>query len=315
MTHEENTYGSECFFSIIVPVYNRKEYIRGCLDSILKQTFTDFELIVVDDGSTDDTDKICEEYKEIDTKIKIFHQQNLGVSSARNAGIRHAKGVLCIFIDSDDRIPSDYLMQIKEAYDKFGINCLYVTSFMDLSEERVNYVQFRKSTAYSIVKEDRFLSLLEKGLFNSACNKIYQLSLLKQHCIFFPEQVTLGEDMVFNLRYCDKMDRLQFVVINQAFYHHDCLKKRVSLEELWREDYLQIQEILLQKKVKYIRRWIEDGKLPKNNRYILQTVYNIYLSNNKQYYIEHKKDIGFIRMILMLRRVENSAKRLRNLYY
>ena len=95
--------------SVIVPVYNVENYIRECLDSILAQTFIDFELILVNDGSTDHSGRICEEYKEKDSRIKVFHKENGGLSSARNKGIEEAKGEFICFVDSDDTIRGDYL--------------------------------------------------------------------------------------------------------------------------------------------------------------------------------------------------------------
>ena len=91
--------------SVIVPVYNVEQYLPRCIDSILAQTFTDFELLLIDDGSTDNSGKICDEYaKKKDTKIRVWHKENGGVSSARNMGLDFAKGEYIQFIDSDDFI-------------------------------------------------------------------------------------------------------------------------------------------------------------------------------------------------------------------
>ena len=90
--------------SIIVPVYQVESYLRKCLDSILAQTFTDFELILVDDGSTDRSGQICDEYAEMDERVKVIHQQNRGVAAARNNGIACANGDYLCFVDADDWI-------------------------------------------------------------------------------------------------------------------------------------------------------------------------------------------------------------------
>ena len=96
--------------SVIVPVYKVEEYLPQCIDSILAQTFTDFELLLVDDGSPDRCGEICEEYAGKDTRIRVFHQQNSGVSAARNIGLQHAKGTYIVFVDSDDWVSTDYLL-------------------------------------------------------------------------------------------------------------------------------------------------------------------------------------------------------------
>ena len=97
--------------SIIVPVYQVEKYIRQCVDSILAQTFTDFELILVDDGSKDQSGKICDEYARMDTRVKVIHQKNSGVAAARNHGIACANGSYLCFVDADDWIENTMIMQ------------------------------------------------------------------------------------------------------------------------------------------------------------------------------------------------------------
>ena len=98
-----------CKISIIIPIYNSEKYLTHCLDSILKQTYQDFEVILVNDGSTDNSAKICDNYTITDARFKVIHKQNQGVSIARNTGISYAKGEYISFIDSDDWIENDYL--------------------------------------------------------------------------------------------------------------------------------------------------------------------------------------------------------------
>lgn len=100
-------------FSIIVPVYNAESTLQRCVDSILAQTFEDFELILINDGSKDQSGDICDEYAAKDSRVKTVHKTNGGVSSARNAGLRIAQGEYIAFIDSDDYIDNDYLLGFK----------------------------------------------------------------------------------------------------------------------------------------------------------------------------------------------------------
>ena len=100
-------------FSIIIPVYNVEKYLSQCLDSILNQDFTDFELILVDDGSTDRSGEICDQYKSKDSRVNVIHQENSGQATARNAGTKASKGEYIIYIDSDDFIISnDFLSEL-----------------------------------------------------------------------------------------------------------------------------------------------------------------------------------------------------------
>ena len=95
--------------SLIVPVYNVEKYLNRCVDSILSQDFTDFEILLIDDGSMDKSGKICDEYAKIDTRVRVFHKVNGGVSSARNLGLDYAKGQWIGFCDSDDYVKKDFL--------------------------------------------------------------------------------------------------------------------------------------------------------------------------------------------------------------
>ncbi|MDO4469088.1 MAG: glycosyltransferase family 2 protein [Bacillota bacterium] len=104
------------FFSIIVPVYNVEKYLRECVDSILEQSFNDFELILVDDGSKDGSSQICDEYAKKDSRVNVLHQKNSGQSAARNNGIKISKGKYIIFLDSDDFIEKNSFL--KDIYDK-----------------------------------------------------------------------------------------------------------------------------------------------------------------------------------------------------
>ena len=101
--------------SVIIPVYNSEKYLKSCIESIRKQTYTDLEIILVDDGSTDKSGKICDEYMKMDTRIVAIHQENQGVSTARNNGLKAATGKYVRFIDSDDYIGADNIKNMVSA--------------------------------------------------------------------------------------------------------------------------------------------------------------------------------------------------------
>ena len=102
--------------SVIIPVYNTEQYLSRCLDSILSQSFDDFELLLIDDGSTDSSGAICDSYAEKDSRVRVFHKENGGVSSARNLGLDNAKGEWIYFVDSDDEVLPDGLLTM--------VNCI-----------------------------------------------------------------------------------------------------------------------------------------------------------------------------------------------
>ena len=105
-------------FSIIIPVYNVEKYIKRCLDSVFNQTFNDFEVIVVDDGSTDKTNTICNDYCKNNENMKVIHTEHVGVSASRNIGINNASGEYILFLDSDDYIDKNSLIYISELIKK-----------------------------------------------------------------------------------------------------------------------------------------------------------------------------------------------------
>ena len=102
-------------FSIIVPVYNTEKYLSKCIESIISQTFSDFELILVNDGSTDSSGNICDDYAKQDSRIKVLHSENKGVTHARKLGVNQAKGDFVLLIDSDDTFVNNFLEEIKKA--------------------------------------------------------------------------------------------------------------------------------------------------------------------------------------------------------
>ncbi len=271
--------------SIIVPVYNRKEYIRRCLDSILRQTYKDFELIVVDDGSNDGTGDICDKYGEKNSEIKVIHQKNGGVSKARNIGIDNVEGRFCIFIDSDDYVPPNYLLNFIKAYEEYGEGFVFIASYKVEEEQNVQYIRYKEERPKSVLQGNEIFELISMGgLFNAVNNKMYQVQLLKEHNIRFPEKIDLGEDLIFNLRYCDK-NGLRFVVLNNNFYCYCGLKGRNSLEQKLRENFYQIQRLLLREKKKYILKWESEGKIPKKSEEYQYVWYADFIYKNVDHYI------------------------------
>lgn len=122
-----------CHISVIVPVYNSERTLSRCVESILSQTFSDFELILIDDGSTDSSDTICDNYGMADARVKVFHKKNGGVSSARNVGLGNAKGKWVTFCDSDDYVDCSWLEIFVQYGNRDGVE-LVVQSF-DISDK------------------------------------------------------------------------------------------------------------------------------------------------------------------------------------
>lgn len=188
--------------SVIVPVYKVEKYIGECINSILAQTFKDFELILVDDGSPDKSGEICDSYAKKDNRIKVFHKKNGGVSSARNFGIDKAVGKWLSFIDSDDTIDLNYLTSLYQ-----GIEC---DKDVDLSMVGYRNVD-EKLNVLSICRFDNdvistdlpmLLSLAEeKNIINSPVCKLFRRNIIINKNISYDTSISYGEDHLFVLEY------------------------------------------------------------------------------------------------------------------
>lgn len=158
--------------SVIVPVYNVEQYIHKCVDSILSQTYADFELILVNDGSPDNCGKICDEYASKDNRVKVIHKQNGGVSEARNIGLDAVTGEYISFIDPDDWIDKD---MYEQTLGYMANNDLDIVCF-DVEEVRTNksFVRYKYAGNKSFTSYEALYEILIDGIDNSPCNKIYK---------------------------------------------------------------------------------------------------------------------------------------------
>ena len=179
--------------SVIVPVYNVEKYLHACLDSILAQTFTDFELILIDDGSPDSSGKICDEYAEKDSRIRAFHQENKGQAAARNFGVSQAKAEWIHFVDSDDIIHPQMLDLLYEAVKLHNVKiamALLSSSHDKAFEEMLNQTIDRRSILLK-ANEKTLLQLVNDHRYHSVCSKLIYIDILRM----FPfEQGRIHED-------------------------------------------------------------------------------------------------------------------------
>lgn len=192
--------------SIILPIYNTEQYLQRCIDSILAQTFTDFELLLVNDGSTDSSGNICNEYAQKDNRIRVFHKKNGGVSSARNEGLKHAKGEWITFCDSDDWVNPDWL-------ETFMLNSnnvqLIVQSFNVISHN--NPCNNDSLYYYDGDVKNGTMLLYNNFMPGSLWNKCIKKTMLVEKNYFFNEQMKFREDEEFLLRLYPFISRMRIV--------------------------------------------------------------------------------------------------------
>lgn len=203
--------------SIIIPVYNAGELLQQCLDSVKKQTFKGWECILIDDGSSDDSGKICDEYAKKDERFSVIHQENQGVSAARNVGLDNAKGEWIGFVDADDWIENDYLMAFRP--NELESGSLYVHSNYHKDNKGGSIILGidEKMTSHCTDTQKTYMILERAGsLLNSPCLKLFQLSVIKENNLKFDKNISLGEDYLFVLSY------LSFPAITKMYVKRNC---------------------------------------------------------------------------------------------
>lgn len=196
--------------SVIVPIYNVEKYLNRCVDSILAQTWSDFELILIDDGSSDRSGVICDEYAQKDGRVRVIHKENGGVSSARNAGLDAAEGELVAFVDSDDYVDERYLEELT-APDGDLIVCRVHKILTDGTQEP--HCPSRTGT-----EEINAVILFTEGFLNTVWGKLFKKEIIEQHHIRFQEDMTYGEDAMFALNYADYCTDV-FLIDRPLYYY------------------------------------------------------------------------------------------------
>lgn len=204
-------------FSLIVPVYNAENTIARCVDSIINQSFSDYELILVNDGSQDKSLELCEGYERKYKNIKVINKENGGASSARNAGLDVAQGDYILFADSDDYVEQNYFKKISGAISSSGLT---VFTYKVIKKNR----SFIKKVSESLTddKNDFFTKtreLILSRLINSPCAKIFDSTIIKKYNLRFNEKMPVAEDFNFCLAYIMKCSYVK--VINCAIYNYD----------------------------------------------------------------------------------------------
>lgn len=205
--------------SIVVPVYNCIHTLERCIRAICAQTVKDWEILLIDDGSTDGSERLCDRFAAEDARIHVFHKPNGGVSSARNLGLDRAKGDYVMFCDSDDWAEPEWCERLSLAAEEtpgYQPICNYYRSTS--GQETVNRKEHCETVGAHIAKAD-FFSLNRYELLSIPWNKIYIRSVLEAHHIRFQPRLSLGEDLVFNLDYLHCLPG-GFVFVNQPLYHY-----------------------------------------------------------------------------------------------
>lgn len=264
--------------SVIVPVYKAEKYLAKCIDSILSQSFTDFELLLIDDGSPDHSGEICDHYAKQDQRIRVFHKKNGGVSSARNLGLKEAKGEWIAFVDSDDWVLEGYLEGLYKGANNMEKVLVVQGTSVYLQEVFQRNVDFETSIVYRANIMDVF-SQKELYRHGGPFSKLYNWEVIKMHSIRFLENVVFGEDLLFMCAYLKYVDAVHFISGGNYIYvqqPNGLSQKHGSYESEITTYNIFNKEILALKKIDNSFN-MEDKSLKEYSvRFLMRAIHNMY---------------------------------------
>jgi len=209
--------------SVIIPVYNVEPYIRKCLDSVINQTYKNLEILLVDDGSTDNSGKICDEYAKNDNRIKVFHKSNGGVSSAKNIGLKHITGKYVGFVDSDDWIEPDMYEILYNALKSENVSVSVASYFKETAAESTPVTNMEHIPIGIVSTRDMLLYPLKRDYYMGFCgylwNKLFLANIFLNNNLKFDENINYGEDVLLYIK-AILAEKCVGVYVDKQLYHY-----------------------------------------------------------------------------------------------
>lgn len=253
--------------SVIVPVYNLEKYLSRCLDSVCNQTYKNLEIILVDDGSTDNSSKICDDWAMKDSRIIVIHKENGGVSSARNVGINKATGDYIHFVDGDDWLELNCYEKIIEVNDNKTV--MFNTYFVKSKDK---FIKFNYDFSEISNQKEMIYKLINGGLGYTNCwSRIFCRDIIETNELLFDESISVGEDFLFLYKYLKCIDIIY--CINEPLYNYDIsrdtsamnvvnegfLNKWIVTEKILKEEYnvFELRTILIRRLYKELEETID----------------------------------------------------------
>ncbi len=279
------------FFSVIVPVFNTGAYLDVCISSILNQKFERFEIILVDDGSTDGSSSMCNAYAEQDCRIKVFHKENGGVSSARNMALKESVGDYVVFVDSDDYLRNDALQVLQSTIDKTNSDLILfdITSITtggvlknDPDDTISELAESRHISKQDFVRDPSLLFQCAGGVPRTSIRR----EIINEIDATFPLGVPLSEDRIFLLRI--------LAHVKESYYLKESLYYRVqrgsSAVHQFRDNFLELDRMVLGL-IKQIINTDWDGDKRILKEYELHHINSCYYAGMMQFFSSNKCDI------------------------
>lgn len=291
-----------CKISIIIPVYNTEKFIERCLKSIVNQSLKEIEIIVVNDGSTDNSLELIRKFEKIDKRLKVIDKKNGGLSSARNAGIEEAKGEYLLHIDSDDWIEQDYLKDIYSFAKEKRLDIVVTDFYLDYDDGNLNYMRDIKLKDKEILSEKEYLKKLLIGEgYPCVWNKLFKSYLYKKTNIRHPLGISLGEDLGTTPLLVNKSKKIG--KINKAYLHYiqnpNSITKSGKLKKI--DELFSVLEKLRME----LSNIVEDRLL---NSLVINNIGNVFYSEN--FINNYSKEAGrFLDMIKEIPEIETVSKK------
>lgn len=236
--------------SIIVPIYNGASVLKRCIDSILRQSYTEWELLLLNDGSKDESLQICTTYAQMDNRVRVIDKTNEGVSATRNRGIAEALGEYVQFIDCDDYVAEDYLQHMVSVMEREDAD-LVIAGYTRHKSGNITK-NFPKEAVLHGKQQfaEVFFELYNRWFLNTPWNKLYKKEYIVSD---FPLELSLGEDLLFNLDYIRKCETI--VVVGEVGYQY-CIENQDSLAIQYREDRFENGLYLHKQVLEYVKDYL-----------------------------------------------------------
>lgn len=299
-------------YSIIIPIYNSEKYLARCISSVLEQSFDSFELLLVDDGSTDGSAVLCEQFKKNDARVKLICKENGGVSSARNKALEQARGRYIIFIDSDDFVEKEMLT----VFNKYEAD-LVLTGFSDFADGKITKILVDDSEEWRIGTDDDIIKFLRTKGSVFVWGKKYKKEIIDKYHLRFRNDMKYSEDVIFNNEYI--LHTKSIINIEWSSYFHcqykiDTLSSSgkydsFSKRNRWRaiaykqyQDYETVQEIYAKQMLYYAEKEIS-SLCKKKGKFIeiVKKVKEIIEDDFFQYCIEKYSDLIPMKTLFLYR--------------
>lgn len=246
--------------SIVVPIYNAEQFLASCVDSILNQTYPNIEILLVNDGSKDTSGTICDNYAKQDSRVKVFHRENSGVSATRNWGIEQATGEYLMFVDSDDALEPDTIEKNLALAKEHNLDMVIYSfryHFVDDKLEKPNQPEKSYFGEAAGFFENCFTTLLELELINPPWNKLIRKAVVDEKKIRFHKDFSICEDMAFSAQVLANCQR---VGLNRDMYYHYYLKSTGTLVFKFHENYYEALSYFYDQALAYCNQFMKNGE-------------------------------------------------------